>query len=80
MYVVYNGCVLQVKSGFALEEDLKVITRQIRDRVAGVIRERDRKQQEAVNSQQRDQKDTDASTTDVPPSLNAAQLGMLSSY
>ena len=40
----------QVKSGFANEEDVKIITRQIRDRVSQVKRDRERKHLESKSA------------------------------
>ena len=45
---VYCDC--QVKSGFANEEDVKIITRQIRDRVGQVKRDQERKHIESKSS------------------------------
>ena len=66
---VYCDC--QVKSGFANEEDVKIITRQIRDRVGQVKRDQERKHIESKSSggvsASKQQQPTTQAGSSVPP-------------
>lgn len=65
----------QVKSGLANEEDVKVITRQIRDRVTQVRRERERRQTDANRENPQQQ----ATATSQQPSVQQQQQAPLQS-